>query len=176
MRFLKIGMLQEYEIFLLKKRNPKISISSGFKCTNTLKFTAGRGSFFGTNVLINCGGEDWSEKNGFFICGINCFFGPNSVIFAAGGIEIFDNVLISPSVNIISHQHNYRGEKPYSTEKNIYKKITIHNNVWIGSNATILPGTTIGENSIIAANAVVIKDIPANVMVGGIPAKILKQL
>ena len=54
--------------------------------------------------------------------------------------------------------------------------IVIGNKVWIGDNATILPGVTIGENSIVAAGAVVTKDVPANVIVGGLPARIIKTI
>jgi acetyltransferase-like isoleucine patch superfamily enzyme len=56
------------------------------------------------------------------------------------------------------------------------KPIHIKRNVWIGAGATILPGVTIGENAIVAAGAVVSRDVPANTIVGGIPAKILKDL
>jgi len=52
----------------------------------------------------------------------------------------------------------------------------IKRNVWIGAAATILPGVTIGENSIVAAGAVVNKDVPANTIVGGVPAKILRAI
>jgi acetyltransferase-like isoleucine patch superfamily enzyme len=55
-------------------------------------------------------------------------------------------------------------------------KIHIHKNAWIGANATILPGVTIGENSIVAAGAVVNKDVPDNVVVAGIPAKVIKSI
>ena len=50
-------------------------------------------------------------------------------------------------------------------------KIHIKKNAWIGAGATILPGVTIGENAVVAAGAVVSKDVPANTVVGGIPAK-----
>ena len=46
--------------------------------------------------------------------------------------------------------------------------------VWIGAHATVLPGVTIGDNAVIAAGAVVTKDVPANAVVGGVPAKIIK--
>lgn len=58
----------------------------------------------------------------------------------------------------------------------ITKPIIIKKNAWIGAAATILPGVTIGENSVIAAGAVVSKDIPDNVVAGGIPAKIIKTI
>ena len=53
--------------------------------------------------------------------------------------------------------------------------VIISNNVWIGMNATILKGVTIGENSVVAAGAVVTKSVPANVVVGGNPAIIIKE-
>ncbi len=57
-----------------------------------------------------------------------------------------------------------------------YALIIKRNNVWIGDKATITKGVTIGDNVIIAANAVVNKDVPSNVIVGGIPAKVIKKL
>ena len=48
-------------------------------------------------------------------------------------------------------------------------------NAWIGAGATILPGVTIGENAVVAAGAVVSKDVPANTIVGGVPAKGIKS-
>ena len=54
--------------------------------------------------------------------------------------------------------------------------IRIGKRVWIGSNAVITKGVTIGDNSVIAAGAVVTKDIPANVVAGGVPAKVIKEI
>jgi maltose O-acetyltransferase len=58
----------------------------------------------------------------------------------------------------------------------VRKPINIGNNVWVGMNSLILKGVSIGENSIVAAHSVVTKDIPENVLVGGNPARIIKQL
>jgi acetyltransferase-like isoleucine patch superfamily enzyme len=54
--------------------------------------------------------------------------------------------------------------------------IIIGNNVWIGSNSTILPGVVIGDNSIIGAGSVVTKNVPSNVIVAGVPAKVIKKI
>jgi maltose O-acetyltransferase len=54
--------------------------------------------------------------------------------------------------------------------------IKVEDNVWIGANATILPGVTIGKNSIVGAGAVVTKDVPENTIVGGNPAKVIRNI
>ena len=54
--------------------------------------------------------------------------------------------------------------------------ITVGRNVWVGSNSTILSGVTIGDNAVIAAGAVVTKDVEANTVVGGVPAKFIKRI
>ena len=54
--------------------------------------------------------------------------------------------------------------------------IVLGKKVWVGSNATILQGVTIGDNAVIAAGAVVTKDVPANTIVGGVPARVIKRI
>ena len=95
----------------------------------------------------------------------------NLLCMSAGGIIIDDDVMIAANVSLISNNHDFN-ERQIITCKPIH----IMRNVWIGANATILPGVTIGENSVVAAGAVVSKDVPPNVVVGGVPAKIIKKL
>ncbi len=58
----------------------------------------------------------------------------------------------------------------------IAKPIHIGKKVWLGANVTVLQGVTIGDNAIVAAGAVVTKDVPANAIVGGVPAKVIKMI
>lgn len=89
-----------------------------------------------------------------------------------GGITIDDDVLIGPRVNLTTENHPL---DPSDRRALITKPIHIKRNAWIGAGATILPGVTIGENSVVAAGAVVSKDVPANTLVGGVPAKHIKN-
>lgn len=90
-----------------------------------------------------------------------------------GTITIEDDVLIGPKVNLISEGHPVAPEDRKSL---IVKPVTIKRNAWIGAGATILPGVTVGENAIVAAGAVVNKDVPANTIVGGVPATVIKAI
>jgi acetyltransferase-like isoleucine patch superfamily enzyme len=90
-----------------------------------------------------------------------------------GGITIEDDVLIGPRVNLVTENHPL---DPADRKALICKPITIKRNAWIGAAATILPGVTIGENAVVAAGAVVSKDVPDNMVVAGIPAKIIKPI
>lgn len=90
-----------------------------------------------------------------------------------GGIEIGDGALIGHNVVLATIDHDL---DPAQNRKNHYAPIRIGAHVWIGSNATILSGVSIGEWSVIAAGAVVTRDVPPNVVVGGVPARIIKKI
>lgn len=105
--------------------------------------------------------------------GKNVFINFNCTLLDLGGITIEDDVLIGPNVSILSEGHPIRPEERHSL---VPKPVHIKKNAWIGAGATILQGVTIGENAIVAAGAVVSKDIPDNVIAGGIPAGIIKEI
>ncbi len=109
----------------------------------------------------------------FITIGKNVFINHACSFLDMGGITIEDNVLIGPKVNLITENHPLN---PNDRTSLICKPIVIKRNAWIGAAATILPGVTIGENAVVAAGAVVSKDVPANTVVGGVPAKIIKTI
>ena len=90
-----------------------------------------------------------------------------------GGINIEDDVMIAPNVSITSEGHPLN---PKDRTSLVCQPVLIKKGAWLGANVTILPGVTVGENAIVAAGAVVSKDVPDNVIVGGIPAKIIKKM
>ena len=104
--------------------------------------------------------------------GKNVFINHACSFLDIGGITIEDNVQIGPRVNITSENHPI---DPSDRTTLIPKPVIIKQNAWIGAGATILPGVTIGENAIVAAGAVVSRDVPANTIVAGIPAKVIKE-
>lgn len=129
--------------------------------------------FLGQNVQVGryvTAGSEFLDsqliiKSGAQInCGVNLDF--------SGGLVIGENVVISESATLMSHDHGFN---PRSIPRK--KNKIIGNNVWIGSHSIILPqAQNIGENSIIAAGSVVTKDVPPNVIVGGNPARIIKNI
>ena len=90
-----------------------------------------------------------------------------------GGITIEDGVFIAPDVKILTEGHP---EEPSRRRTLLTAPVHIGRNVWIGAGATILPGVTVGENAIIAAGAVVNRDVAANMIVGGVPARELREI
>jgi maltose O-acetyltransferase len=92
------------------------------------------------------------------------------------GIEIGDNVLVGSSVTVLdSDFHEIDPEKRVGGSPKT-GKVVIGDNVWIGDRVMILKGTTIGKNSVVAAGAVVSGEFPANVVIGGVPAQVIREI
>jgi len=113
--------------------------------------------------------------------GNNVIFNTDIHIGCVDKIEIGDNCLFASRIYITDHHH---GEptaamlKLAPQDRPLVTKgpVIIEKNVWVGEGVAIMPNVTIGRNSIIATNAVVTKDVPANCVVAGVPAKIIKQI
>lgn len=112
-------------------------------------------------------------------CAINTRFGQNVFINAGcrfqdqAGISIGDNCLIGHNVVLATLNHDLNPQKRGGLH---LAPIKIGQDVWIGSNATVTQGGTIGKGAVIAAGAVVTKDVPANTVVGGVPAHVIKNI
>ncbi len=137
---------------------------------------------FGDNVkvgaysLVSCTSHLSKYGVGLTI-GNNSAFGRFTEFGAAGGIEIGNDVIAGSYISFHSENHNFSDSSLLIREQGVTSKgIKIGNNVWIGAKATFLDGSIIGNNCVVAAGAVVNGVFPNNVVIGGIPAKILKEI
>lgn len=90
-----------------------------------------------------------------------------------GGVTLGDGCQIGHNVVFATLNH---GLEPADRGTTYPAPIVLGRNVWVGSNATILQGVAIGDNAVVAAGAVVSRDVPANTIVGGVPARIIKRI
>ena len=90
-----------------------------------------------------------------------------------GGITIGDGSLIGHNVVLATLNHDLRPSRRADMKPS---PIVIGRNVWIGANAIVLPGVTVGDNAVVAAASVVTKDVPANTIVVGSPARVVRDL
>ncbi|TAE64337.1 MAG: acyltransferase [Flavobacteriia bacterium] len=137
---------------------------------------------FGDNVkvgaysLVSCTSHLSKYGVGLTI-GNNSAFGRFTEFGAAGGIEIGNDVIAGSYISFHSENHNFSDSSLLIRDQGVTSKgIKIGNNVWIGAKATFLDGSIIGNNCVVAAGAVVNGIFPNNVIIGGVPAKILKEI
>ena len=126
-----------------------------------------------TNDTLNIFPPFYTDCGKNITIGNHVFFNSGCKIQDQGGITIDDGVLFGHNVVLATLNHSMIPEQRANLEP---APIHIGKNVWIGANATVLPKVTIGEGAVIAAGAVVTKDVPANTIVGGIPAKKIRDI
>ena len=115
------------------------------------------------------------EVKGNLSIGSRNYFNKKLKIVCFEKIVIGDDCIIADSVHFYDHDHNYRDLKQLIRQQGYTTKpIKVGNNVWIGAKATILKGVTINDGTVIGAGSIVTKDVPANAIVAGNPARIVK--
>ncbi len=113
---------------------------------------------------------------GFHIeVGENFFANYNLVILDGNYVRIGDNVWIAPNVGIYAAGHPLDAQDRVAGWEYAFP-VTIGNNVWIGGSVSIVGGVTIGDNAVVAAGSVVIRDVPANALVAGNPARVVRRI
>lgn len=98
-------------------------------------------------------------------------------VIYGGEVHIGNNVMIAPHVMIAAGDHDFiQTEKPMRFAGELSKgPIRIEDNVWIGSNCTITDGVTIGRDAVVGANSVVTQDVGPYDIVGGVPARVIRN-
>lgn len=193
--FFTVKAIKKFQGF--KNRLIWNNYKSGFK-------SVGNNTCCGKNLSINCGqyieiGDNFSGGNNLtlecwdsyrdsgkkykpeLIIGNNVTFTSDTQISCAHKVVIGDNCLFGRYVYISDNTHG-KGDfsdldiSPIERELSSKGPVIIGKNVWVGRCSTILSGVTIGDNAIIGANSVVNKDVSANAVVAGVPAKVIRRI
>lgn len=122
-----------------------------------------------TNVLLGPVGDGLSV-------GDNSNIGPYAFVGCSGLIRIGSDVLMGPGVSLLGENHNFVDRSRPIRDQGVTREgLTIGDNCWLGAGSVILAGTTIGSGAVVAAGAVVAKDVPADTIVGGVPARVIRE-
>lgn len=146
-----------------------IDIAADAKIDESVRIV-GKNVVIGKTVKIYRGGEiigpDVSIGEGTFI---------NRDVCIRPGVTIGERVNLGPFVRLITDNHDL-GTHARRAGKVRTDAIRIGDGAWIGASVTVLPGVTVGAGAVVAAGAVVVDDVPDDVLVGGVPARMIKRL
>jgi len=173
---LRIKRSHFFKFFLRLNRNIKIPDNTFVHYKSSLETNVGGKIVVGNNCEI-LQGVIMMTYGGSITVGDRCSINPYTIIYGMGqGTVIGNDVLIAGHCMIVPGNHNFSNtNKPINQQGFSSKGIIIEQNVWIGAGSKILDGVRIGEGSIVAAGSVVNKDVPNYTIVGGVPAKIIKN-
>lgn len=181
----------------LKKSAGLVFIGTGVKVRHGYQLTAGKNLILEDNVSINAlslngiilGNHVSIARDSILFCtgviaqkGTGITIGDRTGISARaylagqGGITIGNDVIMGPNVQIFSENHNFNDLTLTIKEQGVTKQaVIIGNNCWLGAGSTILAGVEVGDGCVIAAGSVVTKSVPANSIVAGVPARVIKS-
>jgi acetyltransferase-like isoleucine patch superfamily enzyme len=129
----------------------------------------GRFAWVGDGTKLRC-------HEGKVTIGAKTVFGQECTVSAYKHVRIGEQCVIADRAMFIDFDHNMANDEVAIRHQGIYKRdVDVGSNVWIGYNACILRGVSVGDNSVIGANAVVTKDVPANAVVAGAPARVIRM-
>lgn len=132
--------------------------------------------------LLGSVGEDTEIRPPFYVdygsfisIGARCFANFGLVALDVAPITIGDDVQIGPNVQLLTPTHPVE-PGPRRDKWEAAKPITIGDNVWLGGGVIVLPGVTIGANTVVGSGAVVTRDLPADVVAVGNPARVVRTI
>lgn len=170
------GISRRFRFLCFRLRHPRVRVSGLFDIRKGLDLILERGGqleiasgcVLDRYATIECGGQ--------LQIGRNVVFGHHCTLACRESVVIGDDCMIAEMVSIRDHDHKFENlEVPIRLQGDAIKPVMIGRNVWLGAKVTVCKGVTIGDNAIVGANAVVTKDIPANAIYGGVPAKLIRM-
>ncbi|MCU0483332.1 MAG: sugar O-acetyltransferase [Chloroflexi bacterium] len=107
--------------------------------------------------------------------GDHVFLNVMCTVLDGAEVHIGHHVMVGPAVQIYTAAHDLRAELRIQGRE-IARPIAIEDNAWVGGGAILLPGVTVGRNAVVGAGAVVSRDVPANTVVAGSPARVIREI
>ena len=160
---------------LVAGKNFKVGEGTRFNCSGELGIIIGDNCSIGaySRLIVSSG---LGELGKCIRIGNNVGVGSFSNIGGTGGVDIGDDTIIGPYLSIHTENHIFNDLDMLIREQGVERKpVKIGRNCWLGGKVTILAGVNIGEGSIIASGAVVTKNVEPYSIVGGVPAKLIKN-
>lgn len=174
-RFLP-AVMRRLRLCYARLRHPRISWGQGCDVHGGLWIRSGRDAVieFGEKCVIDR--FMTIECHGQLSVGARTILGHHCTIASHRSIRIGNDCLIAEMVSIRDHDHRFgRLDMPTREQGMTCAPVKIGNNVWLGAKVTVVKGVTIGDNVVVGANAVVTRDIPANAVAMGIPARVVRM-
>lgn len=148
----------------------RTDVRRGFRLTlgRNARLTVGERCILDRDMTIEC--------QGTLAIGDRTIFGHHCTLASRDSLIIGRDCLIAEMVAIRDHDHRFDGPLPVPIREqgHVCAPVTIGDNVWLAGKVTVLKGVTIGDNAVVGANAVVTRDIPANAVAVGIPARVIR--
>ncbi|MBQ5994235.1 MAG: sugar O-acetyltransferase [Clostridia bacterium] len=166
---LNIMLEQERTRLLIRRYNRVIPMNAPMMTLILKKLLGSMGKFCYIEPPFRC------DYGSHIFVGENFIANYNLTVLDVAPVRIGDNCLVGPNVSIFTAGHPVHPEMR-NTGLEYGIEINIGDNVWIGGCSVINPGVTIGSNTVIASGSVVTKDIPDNVIAGGNPCKVIREI
>lgn len=165
---------------ILINKNCSLKVGSNFKLGESARMYIQNNWHFGNDVKIETHCAIFAREpgtSGKLVIGNGSHIGDYSVIDLVNDVTLGNDVALGPNCTLYTHDHGYTNKNVAAWKGEIVSKpIVINDGAWIGSGVTILPGVIIGKRSVVAAGSVVTKNVEAETIWGGIPAKLIKTI
>ncbi len=181
--------------FIFKKVGKGVVFGRGMTIRHPYKIEIGDNCVFDDNTVLDAKGDDESgisigknfilARNGMLVCkggrieiGDDVSIGGNTYVISETIVKFGSNILVAGNTYIVAGgNHRFERRDIPIIEQDSYSKggIEIKESVWIGANVTIIDGVKIGKGAIVGASSLVLKDVPEYTIVGGVPAKVIKE-
>lgn len=161
----------------LHERFPTAHLDNGLIVVSPHLLRLGNNVSVQRGTTLHCGGLDWSEGRGGITIGDSSYVGPNCVLWGAGEIILGDGFGCGPGTMIFSSAEDFSRRVPELIPPPVrFGPVVADRFVTVYSGSIISPGVSLGEGAVVAGGSVVVADVPARQLWGGVPARLIRKL